>query len=116
MGSPAFDRYLRRLRATLAAQRTQTAQVVARCFPPGTRLTVPRGGLSLWIALPEGVSATALFHAALAESMVIAPGTIFSNSTRFDGHLRVNCGWPFTPELEYSFARLGQLAAGLAKG
>ena len=116
MGSPAFDRYLRRLRATLAAQRTQTAQVVARCFPPGTRLTVPRGGLSLWIALPEEVSATALFHAALAESMVIAPGTIFSNSTRFDGHLRVNCGWPFTPELEYSFARLGQLAAGLAKG
>ena len=62
------------------------------------------------------MSATALFHAALAESMVIAPGTIFSNSTRFDGHLRVNCGWPFTPELEYSFARLGQLAAGLAKG
>ena len=116
IGSVAYDRYLRRLRAALASQRTQTAQVVARYFPPGTRLTVPRGGLSLWVALPEGVSSTALFHAALAESLVIAPGTIFSNSARFEGCLRINCGWPFTPELEYSFARLGQLAAGLAKG
>jgi DNA-binding transcriptional MocR family regulator len=90
--------------------------VVARYFPPGTRLTVPRGGLSLWVALPEGVSSTVLFHAALAESLVIAPGTIFSNSARFDGCLRINCGWPFTPELEHSFARLGQLAGVLAQG
>ena len=116
IGSVAYDRYLRRLRAALASQRTQTAQVVARYFPPGTRLTVPRGGLSLWVALPEGVSSTVLFHAALAESLVIAPGTIFSNSARFDACLRINCGWPFTPELEHSFARLGQLAGVLAQG
>ena len=116
IGSAAYDRYLRRLRAALASQRSQTAQVVARYFPPGTRLTVPRGGLSLWVALPEGVSSTALFHAALAESLVIAPGTIFSNSARFDGCLRINCGWPFTPELEHSFARQGQLAGVLAHG
>ena len=116
IGSAAYDRYLRRLRAALASQRSQTAQVVTRYFPPGTRLTVPRGGLSLWVALPEGVSSTALFHAALGESLVIAPGTIFSNSARFDGCLRINCGWPFTPELEHSFARLGQLAGVLAQG
>lgn len=109
IGSAAYDRYLRRLRATLATQRTQTAQAVARYFPAGTKLTVPRGGLSLWVELPEGLSATALFHAALAENMVIAPGTIFTNSQRFDSHLRINVGWPFTPEVEQAFARLGQL-------
>lgn len=114
IGSAAYDRYLRRLRATLATQRTQTAQAVARYFPAGTKLTVPRGGLSLWVELPEGLSATALFHAALAENMVIAPGTIFTNSQRFDSNLRVNVGWPFTPEVEQAFARLGQLVDALA--
>lgn len=115
IGSPAYDRYLRRLRATLVTQRTQTAQAVARYFPPGTRLTVPRGGLSLWVELPGGLSATALFHAALKENMVIAPGTIFTNSARFESHLRVNCGWPFTPDIDRAFERLGQLVGGLAR-
>ena len=114
IGSAAYDRYLRRLRSALATQRTQTAQAVARYFPPGTKLTVPRGGLSLWVELPDGLSATALFHAALAENMVIAPGTIFTNSQRFESNLRINCGWPFTPELEHAFARLGQLVNTLA--
>ncbi|MEO5797175.1 MAG: PLP-dependent aminotransferase family protein [Rhodoferax sp.] len=114
IASPAYDRYLRHLRATLATQRTQTAQAVATYFPPGTRLTVPRGGLSLWIELPNHLSATALFHAALAENTVIAPGTIFTNSNRFESHLRVNCGWPFTPEVDRAFARLGQMVGELA--
>ncbi len=114
IGSAAYDRYLRRLRATLVTQRTHTAQAVARYFPPGTQLTVPRGGLSLWVALPGGLSATRLFHAALAENMVIAPGAIFSNSNRFDAFLRVNCGWPFTPEIDHAFARLGQMVGQLA--
>ena len=113
IGSPAYDRYLRRLRATLATQRTQTAQAVARYFPGGTRLTVPRGGLSLWVELPNGLSSTALFHAALAGNMVSAPGAIFSNSSRFDSQLRVNCGWPFTPEIDHAFARLGQMVGAL---
>lgn len=110
IGSPAYDRYLRRLRATLATQRTQT---VSRYFPAGTRLTVPRGGLSLWVELPDGLSATTLFHAALAENMVIAPGAIFSSSNRFESQLRVNCGWPFTPEIDHAFARLGQMVVAL---
>ncbi|MDR7375376.1 DNA-binding transcriptional MocR family regulator [Rhodoferax ferrireducens] len=114
IASAAYDRYLRRLRSILATQRTQTAQAVASYFPPGTRLTVPRGGLSLWVELPHQLSATALFHAALAENMVIAPGTIFTNSNRFENHLRVNCGWPFTPEIDHAFARLGQMVGALA--
>ena len=113
IASPAYERYLRTLRSTLATQRVQTAHAVARYFPTGTRLTVPRGGLSLWVELPQGLSTTALFHAALKDHIVIAPGTIFTNAARFDSHLRVNCGWPVTAEVEQAFARLGQIAMGL---
>ena len=66
------------------------------------------------MGLPRGLSATALFHAALKENMVIAPGTIFTHLARFESHLRVNCGWPFTPDIDRALQGLGQLVDGLA--
>ena len=43
-------------------------------LPPGARWTIPDGGLYLWVRLPEGVSALALYRAALAHDVVVAPG------------------------------------------
>lgn len=45
-----------------------------RHLPPGTRWTIPDGGLYLWIRLPEGMSALALYRVALAHDVVVAPG------------------------------------------
>lgn len=76
-------------------------------------MTIPHGGLSLWVELPQGISATQLFHVALAEHLLISPGAMFSNSDRFDAKLRINCGWPMTPELRKAFETLGRLATSL---
>lgn len=43
-------------------------------LPAGARWTVPDGGVYLWIRLPDGVSALALYAAALARGVVVAPG------------------------------------------
>lgn len=43
-------------------------------LPPGTRWTIPDGGLYLWVRLPEGMSALELYRAALANGVVVAPG------------------------------------------
>jgi DNA-binding transcriptional MocR family regulator len=45
-----------------------------RHLPPGTRWTIPDGGLYLWVRLPEGMSALALYRVALANDVVVAPG------------------------------------------
>lgn len=45
-----------------------------RHLPPGARWTIPDGGLYLWVRLPEGVSALALYRVALAHDVVVAPG------------------------------------------
>jgi DNA-binding transcriptional MocR family regulator len=110
MGSSAYDRHLRRLRTLLDGQRAQTATLVAQAFPEGTRLNEPDGGVMLWLELPAGTSSATLFDAALAEGILIAPGQMFSNSNRFDNYLRLNCGFPFTSEVEAALRRLGQLA------
>jgi DNA-binding transcriptional MocR family regulator len=46
----------------------------------------------------------------LREGILVAPGALFSNSSRFDHYLRINCGWPFTDAIEGGLRRLGEIA------
>ncbi|KVC26790.1 PLP-dependent aminotransferase family protein [Burkholderia pseudomultivorans] len=110
VGSGAFDRHLHRFREQLRAQRDATIDAVARHFPAGTRMNRPPGGMLLWIALPDGVHSDALFDAALAHGVRIAPGSIFSNSDRFDAYIRISCPQTFDATQEAAIETLGRLA------
>lgn len=110
LASGAYERHLQRLRVALKRQRERMAEAVAEHFPAGTRLSVPPGGMLLWIELPDGRSSERLFDAALAEGIKIAPGTMFSNSRRFDHFVRLSAGWPFDAAQERAVQRLGELA------
>jgi DNA-binding transcriptional MocR family regulator len=111
MASSAHDRHLSRLRRWLKRQREQTAQAIATHFPPGTRLSVPNGGLLLWVELPGARSAQAVFETALARGIRITPGALFSNSNRFDHFIRISCGAPFTAEADRALRQLGGIVA-----
>jgi len=111
MGSHAYDRHLVRLRRLLKAQRAATAGAIAAYFPAGTRLSMPSGGMMLWVEMPGGRSSGQVFDAALAEGIRVAPGLMFSNSGRFDHFLRISCGTPFNPNIEAALKRLGQIVA-----
>jgi DNA-binding transcriptional MocR family regulator len=109
IASGGYDRHLRRLRERLHTQRDQTADAIARYFPAGTRLNLPRGGFQLWVELPDRLSSVAVFEAALREHMLVAPGAQFSNASRFDHYLRINCGWPFSEAVDAGLRRLGRI-------
>ncbi|MDP0959145.1 PLP-dependent aminotransferase family protein, partial [Klebsiella pneumoniae] len=82
------------LKQQLRRQREGMAQLVARFFPLGTRLSLPPGGLSLWLELPAGVSTSALVTQALARGIRTAPGSMFSNSGRYEHCMRLGCTLP----------------------
>jgi DNA-binding transcriptional MocR family regulator len=109
--TPAYDRQLRRMRTRLRHQRESAAQAIARHFPIGTRLSLPPGGLSLWLELPPGVSSMRLFDEALAIGIRVAPGPMFSNTGRYERFLRLSCGMPFTPVVEEAYRDMGRLIA-----
>jgi len=109
--SPAYKRHLTRMRAQLREQREQAARAVARYFPVGTRLSLPPGGISLWLELPVGVSSTRLYDDALARGIRVAPGAMFSNTGRYEHFLRLSCGLPFTERVEEGYRVLGELLA-----
>jgi DNA-binding transcriptional MocR family regulator len=114
--SAGFDRHLHRLRQALRQQREQMAECIARYFPAGSRLTVPEGGMLLWVQLPEGVSADALFGQALNAGIKLSPGTMFTNSRRGDGFIRLSCGRLHTPAVEGAVRELGAIIGRLQAG
>lgn len=109
MGSPAYDRHLRKIRSALRVQRDLTAEAISRHFPIGTRCSLPNGGVSIWVELPAGLSSRKIFEAALVREILISPGLLFSNSQRFDHFIRLNCGMPFSDEVKQAYAELGTI-------
>lgn len=115
MATKAFDRHLARLRRQLTQQRQQVADAIAREFPAGTRLSLPPGGMLLWVELPDGVSGMAVFEAALSAGIRVAPGAMFSDSGRYDHYLRLSCAEPDPGRVEQAIRRLAGIVASLQK-
>ena len=105
-----YDRHLRGLRAKLASQRTRMLQAIAAGFPEGTRVTRPGGGYFVWVQLAAGADAMAIYRAALAKGVSVAPGPIFSARREFGDCLRINCGHPWSDAMARAVALLGKLA------
>jgi DNA-binding transcriptional MocR family regulator len=110
-----YDHHLRRLRAALKTQAHQMADAVARYFPAGCRLSLPQGGLMLWIELPRHVDSREVFALARLEHIGVAPGAAFSISRRFDHFIRLQYGDPWSPALDAAIRKLGQIVMRLAE-
>ncbi len=113
LDSGGYDRHLARLRERFRRQTARMMQLVAAHFPPGTRLSAPRGGFVLWVELQSGADTDLLAERALEEGIAIAPGSLFSLAGSFRHCLRLACGQPITPRVEAAVRQLGRLAAEL---
>jgi DNA-binding transcriptional MocR family regulator len=107
--SGGYDRHVKRLRTTLAAQVEQVRQAIARYFPEGTRISRPAGGYMLWVELPPRVDALKLYRAALTQNISILPGDVFSATNRFKNHIRINCGHSWSATYDRALLTLGRL-------
>jgi DNA-binding transcriptional MocR family regulator len=107
--SGGYDRHLKRLRSTLAAQVDRVRQALAKYFPEGTRISRPAGGYMLWVELPPKVNAMKLYRAALAANISTLPGSIFSATNRYDNYLRINCGQVWSENYDRTLLTLGRL-------
>lgn len=105
--SSAYERHLRRLRRSFEHQVACMRAAVHRFFPPGTRVSQPQGGFVLWVELPTGCDASAIYEEAIAERLAFVPGELFSASGMYRNCLRLNCGNPHTPEIDDAVRRLG---------
>lgn len=100
-----FSEHLKRLRRNHRQRCQAMLEALAKYMPAGSRWTQPKGGLFIWMQLPDdGPSATTLYVHALELGVAFAPGHLFygiadtstreqdspAASERGSHHLRLN--------------------------
>lgn len=103
------DRHLRQLRRSYQLQMMRMMQAVFDYFPIETRVTQPTGGQVLWLELPIEFDAMTLYKEALQHQISVAPGVMFSPTGAYHNCLRLNCGLPWSIEIETAMQTLGKL-------
>lgn len=90
LASGRYRRHLHQLRINHLHHRDVMLQALERYFPEAACWTVPRGGLFLWVQLPEDIALPQLCQEAFAEGVLIASGAAFFPGQQGYPALRLN--------------------------
>ncbi len=110
--SGGYDRHLRTMRRTYAAQLAEVRSAIARWFPRGTRVTRPEGGFVVWVELPAEVDAFAVYQQALRKGISVAPGTLFTTTDRFRNCIRLSAAF-WSERIRDALRTIGGISRGM---
>jgi len=87
-----LDQHVKLIRQVYCERRDAMLQALQEYFPPEVTWTHPKGGLFLWVTMPEGADSHALLQAALAQNVAFVPGDSFYPNDSREGsrHMRLN--------------------------
>jgi DNA-binding transcriptional MocR family regulator len=107
--SGAFERHVRRLRNHYAARRAAMNSALHLHMPAGTRWTEPRGGLGLWVTLPDGSDADAIGVEARQAGIAYTPGVSCYVDGRGEDQLSLSFANQPPATIEQGIGRLGEI-------
>jgi DNA-binding transcriptional MocR family regulator len=109
LDSGAFQRHLAKLRRALRSRRDAMLEAIHAHFPAASQVTEPKGGMHLWVVLPEELSSLDLQRAAFARGLGFAPGPLFFADGRGRNCLRLNFSTHAPHVVHEAISRLGRL-------
>lgn len=105
-----LEPHLANLRAVNRVRRDAMLSALDRHMAPHAQgWTRPNGGLFLWVTLREGIDATDLFRAALAQNVAYIPGASFALNGGHRNTMRLNFSNVRPERIEEGIARLGEV-------
>ena len=106
-----LDEHVKLIRKVYRERRDVMLEALKKYFPPEVTWTHPKGGLFLWVTLPEGMNAKSLFQAALKENVAFVPGDSFYAGNGFgeegSRHMRLNFSYGQPEQIREGIRRLG---------
>jgi 2-aminoadipate transaminase len=89
--------------------RCEAACTAAQTYlPPGSQWGEPRGGLYLWVRLPDvGPTAAELYVTAIQHGVAYAMGTLFHTDGHGSRHIRLNFAAHSPARIAEGFKRIG---------
>lgn len=85
-----LDAHIATIREAYGRHAAVMIRTMEEHFPDEVDFTKPEGGMFLWVTLPEGCSAMALFEKAIEAKVAFVPGAPFYVDGSGDNTLRVN--------------------------
>jgi DNA-binding transcriptional MocR family regulator len=83
-------------------------QAIKRHLPSDVHVIPPKGGLFIWLQLPDSLSAETLLPLACEEGVAFTPGNrFFPDASDGDRYLRLNFAMHPPTEIEEGIQRLG---------
>lgn len=85
-----LDAHVSKIVALYKSRRDLILKTMAEEFPAGVEWTHPKGGLFLWLTLPEGVSARKVFDKCIEMKVAAVIGDAFYPNQKTDRSMRIN--------------------------
>ncbi|HZW11885.1 MAG TPA: PLP-dependent aminotransferase family protein [Noviherbaspirillum sp.] len=108
-----YEHHTAKLRDMFSLYPSKVDALIKKHFPKDTRVSQPEGGFVYWIELASPISIAALYSAALADGISIAPGPIFFASGSANTTFRICIGRQWTAKIEQAIANIGRLCGML---
>ncbi len=105
-----FSRHVPMLRRSLRAKLETLMESLKQNFGASVEFDDPKGGIFLWVKLPDGVDTLKLYQAALAAGVAINPGPEWSvNKSRARNRLRLCFASPSHEEINQGVTTLAEV-------
>lgn len=112
-----YDLHLKKLRNHLRQQRDDLVRHLDQEWPSEIRISIPEGGLSIWVQLPDSVDTLVSYRKILDQGIVITPGAIFTSADQYRSYLRLSFAHPLTEQRQQALHDLkNHLLNGLQVG
>ncbi|MCK5833889.1 PLP-dependent aminotransferase family protein [bacterium] len=109
MKTGALDRHVLKIREAYAKRRDVMVEAMKKYFPENISFTEPKGGLFLWVTLPEKINTAELISKAVEKLVAYIPGTAFYPNGGGENAMRLNFSKSNEEEIEIGIKRLSEL-------
>jgi 2-aminoadipate transaminase len=99
----ALDEHIRKIAENYGARMRQMQELLVKRMPEGIHWIEPKGGMFLWLELPDGLDAEALLKVAVQKGVAFVPGSAF-----YAGEPKRN-----TARLNFTYTTGEQMAVGM---
>ncbi|MDD9305210.1 MAG: PLP-dependent aminotransferase family protein [Desulfobacter sp.] len=104
-----YNRHLRQLRKKIKLQHTLCARALNRYLPLNVRMSSPKGGLCIWIELPQGVEGRKVYYEAIKKGISILPGFLCTSFNTYDRFIRIGYGGVWNDTMDNAIEKIGQI-------
>ena len=104
-----MDEQIGRVREYYKNQRALMLEALENHFPAEVSWTRPKGGMFLWVTLPDGMNATELAFEAVKQNVAYVPGEAFYANGGGENTLRLSYSVATPEQIDEGMRRLGEV-------